>query len=285
MAWTDYQTFETIHSFHTGVEIGAGLDQESGGVPGIPSPFILGDSFEWTIRFFEHYTSAATNTPSDFENDVGTTATLYAVLANVEGAIPVQLDQVTADNFSETDVAGKYNGMTFQVTQDTLVAALLGSLTLYIEINDGSNHQRSARQALTLQRIGGDSSNTPAGDALIENVFTKTATVDYTATGQTTLFTVPTGYKFIATRGTAPVSAITGSGTPATQQWGESGDTDALSAPSAASADAVDEADSAIFTNMPIFTAGEVVQFGITVASTYTTHTGLVALHGFLIEA
>lgn len=106
--------------------------------------------------------------------------------------------------------------------------------------------------------------------------------IDATATGATTIYTVPTGYKFIMTGRSWVDTVNDGDGVAHTAQWGKSTDADFVAA-----AALVDTGTAGIHrTTGPtrVFTAGEVIQIDITVAATHTTSTGFAAIEGFLLD-
>ena len=112
------------------------------------------------------------------------------------------------------------------------------------------------------------------------------ASVDLTSTGQTTVYTVPTGKRFIPRRLMIVTDSIAGvSGMP-TCQAGTSGDPDLLKEPRKLTQDLASAGGSEYWDDLEsdALAAGTEVQFGVTLAGASATHTATLVIEGLLIN-
>lgn len=276
----NHQTWYTRHDFSQGHEIGRGGTQPSGYIPGLPNPLYAGASWEWVLDFYEFY-SDASSTKSDM---AGATGTLYISWANVSGAAETTLAVNIA--IAEETVGQGYNRVTITCPAGTIDAATwasASSVTLHLKVVS-TTYRWDAYQTLRITDHTGTGTATVSGGTIADNVFIKTATITPTSTGQTTIYTVPTGYQFIALWGEFVLNAITTPATPHTYQWGVSTDTDYLLAPTASDTDAAEEHDHVDFDPaLATFAAGEIIQYGVTVAATHATASGQAIIAGYLL--
>lgn len=278
----DDVTYKTLHSFADGVDIGNST-QLAGYIAGIPSPFIVQDSFEWQIDLYEFYSDTAP-VVCDFDN-TNAVVKLFVVLADVNGASETELDDQST---SLAQISSRYGRVTFVVQRTEILEALAGNDVYFIvRIDDTTNNvRRTARRRVTLELPNGDGAANIEASDLVQAMFSPDeVTIDATATGQTAVYRVPTGKKFIVLDGYTRCTAVSGSGTAHQAQWGENADTDQLTAAKQSNQSAVDNVDRYVFSGANVFDAGEVVEIGIPTASTYTTHTIKATVTGLLIDA
>jgi len=109
--------------------------------------------------------------------------------------------------------------------------------------------------------------------------------IDLTAVAQTTIFTVPTGKRFVATKCVVLVDSITGASTMPTVRFGTSGTADLFVA-----AELLDSSMNAAgvtqgwnLLSNAVAAAG-VIQFGVTVGAASTTHVGTAIVEGILVN-
>ena len=111
--------------------------------------------------------------------------------------------------------------------------------------------------------------------------------IDATAIAQTAIYTVPSGFIFVAEHGDEMCTEITGASAAHESQWGISTDTDSMWAPHASKANALRKRNPIQFSSdLDGFAAGDIIQFGVTQASTASTsHSIKATLKGYLINA
>lgn len=281
MAWNE-QTYKTRHDWREGARLGnssAGQPSTGGYRNGLPNPLFAGDSFEFVVDHYEYFTDAE-SVQSNYE---GGTAKLYIIWANVADAVPTELCPGTITE--ATPASGFFNRVTYNVPAAAISTDWAGSASVMIyEQITATGYQRTAYQTLQIIDRNGDSAATVAASVLDGNFFTKYATINPLSVAQTTLYTVPTGYKMLLDSGGFVLNSVTTASTAHTGQFGISTDTDSMYGPAVSSAVAVNDRDEILFDpDAAIVAAGVAIQYGITVAALHAAASGTAYIRGMLI--
>lgn len=277
-----FTTYKVLQDYASGHQWGNASARPTGYVGGLPSPLWAGNEFELIIDHYEYYdTVPANQVVSDF-GSTGSTAKLYIIWDNVADAVPTELATGT---ITEATVAAGYNRITYQVAAGAISSdwASTSKVRIYEEIT-ATGKQRNCYQTLQITDRDGDGSATPAAGDLVDNLFISAAAAsDLTAVSTITVYTVPTGYRFVCTRAERIIDAITTPGTPETASWGKSTATEQMLVATAMGAVAANELDTVLPNGGNVFASGEAIVYDITVGATHATATGRPIVHGYLI--
>lgn len=282
------QTYLIRKTFHDGPVlrgVGSGEDADDVNyISGVPSPLIANDSFDLIVDHYEYH-NGTTGDKADF--GASATAKLYITFDNVPDLTPLELCDGTVAE--ETASSGVYNRISFAVPKNTLSDDYAGSTTcrLYYVIlfNDGSvDRQRTVYWTTQVHDQNGTGTTTIAASTMVDNQFVaRSATINLLATGQTTIYTVPTGYVFIAQHIDLLLLTITTPATPPTLRLGISTDTTSILPATLLDNTTQYGIDRITLGGPHTFAAGTIIQGGITAAATHAAATAKLIITGYLV--
>ncbi len=304
---TGPQTYTLLQDFSKGL-FWTDSESVSGYLASLPDPMWVSDSFELIIDCFEEFDSSSP-VYMDFGN--AATAKLYVTYAD-QTDTPTEITTISATVTQNAQT--EYHRVTINVAKDIIATAYAGEdqCFLYVQVafSDGNDRQRTFGQRLFFTDNDGDGSANATADVMgytpgDSNDWTPTvpddvaealdiladgiqiprvsASIDFTSTGDTVVFTVPSGRVFIPDRLLNYADILTGYAAAHTYKL-KTGGGDVFSAHASGHA-AVLDVDVDDLPGTQAYAAGTVFTFEVTVAGTSTTHDGHAILTGVLLDA
>lgn len=127
------------------------------------------------------------------------------------------------------------------------------------------------------------SPNVESGGSKTYPLILSSPEINFKNTGETSIFTVPTGYLFLIDRMEVVTTSISSAGTAPSVRFGKSGSSAAFLSATQSQSNS-QGARHVIDSPQDGESAGTVVTFGVTSASTATTHKGFAIVRGYLVQ-
>jgi len=187
------------------------------------------------------------------------------------GIVKITIDLNTAEMNTFVNYQTSPNGLKMELS------AISGGVEQRLVFQSDATIKTDANQLIT-------SNVTLIGSTTPVLMLNPDAKLDATAIAQTTIFTVPADTVFIPLKLHLLVTDITGAAVAPTVQFGTTSTPALLLSPDVTVANGQYEIEVWDITGIEAVPAGEVLEFGITVASTATTEEIIPALEGYLLS-
>jgi len=194
-----------------------------------------------------------------------------------------QLSTVTADDLFVVVDNPSASPSTKRVTAQTLADFVGSGLSFGSMADQNSNNVTITGGTISIDGLFNVGLTLSSNSFSTAKMSARSPITNFKSVGQVSIFTVPTGYMFLVDTMEVVTTSITSAGTAPSVRFGIVGSEDLFYAPARSTSNSFGERH-VIENPQNGVDAGSVVSFGITEASTATSHSGVAVVTGYLLK-
>jgi hypothetical protein len=193
------------------------------------------------------------------------------------------LSTVTADDLFVVVDNPSASPSTKRVTAQTLADFVGSGLSFGSMADQNSNNVTITGGTISIDGLFNVGLTLSSNSFSTAKMSARSPITNFKSVGQVSIFTVPTGYMFLVDTMEVVTTSITSAGTAPSVRFGIVGSEDLFYAPARSTSNSFGERH-VIENPQNGVDAGSVVSFGITEASTATSHSGVAVVTGYLLK-